>query len=163
MDLDKGGSRTDTASAKCNQSQRNSLKIWVQNLCQGCASLPAGCSHSLLYYRLWEVDKAQPSSSERLAAAFTARMKAPLTPDVSSSARPVMVVPPGLVTLSFSNAGWVTRPSSFASKICRPGGKKSRLEESGSSRVSGRLLPGFCQAPQPWEAGGRQARRCAGT
>ena len=77
--------------------------------------LAARCS--LLTYRLWVANKAQPSSSERLAAAFTARMKAPLTPDVSSSARPVMVVPPGLVTLSFSSAGWVTRPSSFASKI----------------------------------------------
>lgn len=42
----------------------------------------------------------QPASSLlRAAARFTARMKAPRTPLLSSSARPSMVVPAGLATL----------------------------------------------------------------
>jgi len=63
-------------------------------------------------------DPRQPISSERRAAAFTARMSAPRTPADSSSARPTMVVPAGLVTLSFSSAGCVRRLSPAASSTC---------------------------------------------
>lgn len=60
----------------------------------------------------------QPSVSERLAAAWTARMRAPRSPEASSSARPTMVVPAGLVTRSFSSAGCVRLPSPEPSKTC---------------------------------------------
>jgi len=64
-----------------------------------------------------ELRCCQPSSSERLAEALTARMSAPRTPLVSSSAMPLMVVPAGEATLSFSTAGCVMLPSSDDSKI----------------------------------------------
>ena len=46
------------------------------------------------------------SSCARSAAAWTASMSVPRRPARSRTCRPAMVVPPGVVTLSFIWAGW---------------------------------------------------------
>jgi len=50
-------------------------------------------------------DAGRDSSRERSQAAVTAFMMPPRTPACSRACRPAMVVPPGLVTASFSDPG----------------------------------------------------------
>lgn len=83
--------------------------------------------------------RAQPSSSERLAEALTALMSAPRSPLFSSSAMPLMVVPAGEATLSFSTPGCVMLPSGDASKICKRAGTQRPCIVTGMFMYDARL------------------------